>query len=126
LGNRASTLVGLRRSVRLSAKDKGFKVFFNPSSSTKVSEVSNTGEQHLVHSFYDYSHLNHSLGPVKFPTLQSLMEFNYIYPEIDAATLHNVDIERCGVPPMEASLAVLLEPDSDERSSANMTIIQKK
>lgn len=48
--------------------------------------------------------------PVKFPSLQNLLDCDGIYPEIVASTLQRlkVAVERCDVPPGEAAVEVLL------------------
>jgi hypothetical protein len=55
--------------------------------------------------------LNSFPGPIKFPSLQNLLDFDVIFLEINATTLQKVAVENCGMPPVEASVEVLLRPD---------------
>jgi hypothetical protein len=61
------------------------------------------------------------LGPVTFPSLQNLLDCDGIYMDIVVSTLQKVDVDRCGVPPVEAVVEVLLHPGSGEEDSTIAT-----
>jgi hypothetical protein len=94
----------VRRSARINTRTKGLKVSFNLGSPSGSLEVPS---QHLPHELGDLNDLNSFPGPIKFPSLQNLLEFDVIFLEINATTLQKVAVENCGMPPVE----VLLRPD---------------
>jgi hypothetical protein len=98
----------VRRSARINARIKGLKVSFKLGSTSRSLEVPT---RHLPLELEDLNDLNYFLGSVKLSSLQNLLDFDGTYLEFNATTLQKVVIELCGVPPVEASVEVLLRPD---------------
>jgi hypothetical protein len=105
----------LRRSERINARNKGLKVSVDLGSSFQSSEVPS---QHDCSLMLGNPHTSNIFpGPVKFPSLQNLLDCDGIYPEIAASTLQKVAVDRCGVPPVEAAVEVLHRPGPGEEDN---------
>jgi hypothetical protein len=62
----------VRRSARINARTKGLKVSFDLGSPSGSVEVPS---QHLSHELGDLNDLNSFSWPLKFPSLQNILEF---------------------------------------------------